>query len=72
MRTEDVLRRDAEYRAVREALGRYDVILALPRAGEQPHRSPPDPLPPGDHAGSNGSACSQVPRESQAGAPPHR
>lgn len=44
MRSEEILRREAEYRAVREALGTYDVALELATPGSQPaaEASPPD------------------------------
>ncbi len=38
MRSEEILRREAEYRAVREALGTYDVALVL--AGTCPQGLP--------------------------------
>ncbi len=46
MRSEEILRREAEYRAVREALGAYDVALELAAPGSQPtaEASPPDAM----------------------------
>jgi len=44
VRSEEILRREAEYRAVREALGAHDVALELVTPGSQPaaEASPPD------------------------------
>lgn len=36
MQTEEILRREAEYRAVREALGPYDLTLVLDPITPQP------------------------------------
>jgi hypothetical protein len=43
MRTEEILQRNAEYRAIREALGRYDVSLVLAQPSDDALQGEPTP-----------------------------
>jgi hypothetical protein len=62
MRTEEIFRRDAEYRAARQALGGYDVMLVMAQqCPDNPRELPlPDGSPADRRPGSSKASCRRV------------